>query len=75
MKNLLVIDRFNVYCGNCKKEIGSRLVRACPFCRQQFKFVSTHHTCGWMKDAVRERRRDLVFVEPTSVFSNEELVI
>ena len=63
---LLVIDRFTAWCFKCKEHMNSS-TKKCPRCGIEFKQVTTSYTCGWMRCAAREARKDLTFIEPQYV--------
>ena len=60
-KAVLVINRFNAYCLDCK-EVMHQDSKICPTCGVTFLKVTTEYTCKWMNSTVKAVRPDLEYV-------------
>jgi len=72
-KAVLVINRFNAYCLDCK-EVMHQDSKICPTCGVTFLKVTTEYTCKWMNSTVKAIRPDLEYV-PATNFPEIKLLI
>ena len=61
--DVLIVNRFETLCGQCRYPQTSLTVNACPSCLAEFKRVTTECVnVTWLPDSIRAQRPDLEWI-------------
>lgn len=60
---VLIINRFETLCGNCRASLNSLSVGSCTSCGEKFNKVTTECIgVAWLPDSIRAQRSDLDWI-------------
>jgi hypothetical protein len=62
--DVLIVNRFETLCGQCRASLKALTVVSCSTCNTEFKRVTTECTnVGWLPDSIRAQRPDLEWMD------------
>jgi len=61
--NVLIVNRFETLCGQCRFSLTTLNVKSCPSCLAEFNRVTTECVnVTWLPDSIRAQRPDLEWI-------------